>query len=501
MDKVETSQHSQLLHLSEFLAQRMGLYFPPERDCDLLRGIKTAAREFGFQDTGACIEWLLSAPLDRNKIKTLACHLTVGETYFFRDPQVFEALKMHILPTLIQSRRQCGKILRFWCAGCATGEEAYSLAILVQRMIPDFRQWQITILGTDINPQALAKAEAGIYGEWSFRNAPNWLKNDYFHQTSKGRYEIISPVREMVTFAYLNLMEEDYPSLTRNTSAMDVIFCRNVLMYFKPVHAAQIVRRHCLSLVNGGWLVISPTEASRIMAEAMEMVNFPGAILYRKNTSGTAPSRKEPFPPWPELLEQAVLERAATVKQPARRAEPAAVGKKTSPSPIEPADYNRAFSLYKQGRYREATMQALKLLSSRQYKVKAISLLARIHANQGDLAGAREWCVQAIDADRLNPVGHYLMAIVLLEQGQIDGSVQELKRTLYLDPDYVLAYFTLGNLYWQQGRYKEAGKHFENALLLLNARPPEEPLTEAEDMTAGRLAEIIHTLCDQEKSA
>ncbi len=130
-----------------------------------------------------------------------------------------------------------------------------------------------------------------------------------------------------------------------------------------------------------------------------------------------------------------------------------------------------------------------------------MNLLARIHANQGDLAGARQWCVQAINADRLNPVGHYLMAIVLLEQGQTDGSMQELKRTLYLDPDYVLAYFTLGNLYWQQGRHKEAGKHFENALLLLNARPAEEILPEAEGMTAGRLAEIIHTLRDQEKPA
>ena len=93
------------------------------------------------------------------------------------------------------------------------------------------------------------------------------------------------------------------------------------------------------------------------------------------------------------------------------------------------------------------------------------------------------------------------MAVVLLEQGQTDGSMQELKRTLYLDPYFVLAYFTLGNLYRQQGRHKEAGKHFENALLLLDARPPEEILPEAEGMTAGRLAEIIHTMRDQEKPA
>jgi chemotaxis protein methyltransferase CheR len=400
------------------------------------------------------------------------------------------------MPALIQSRRQCGQTLRIWSAGCATGEEAYSLAILVQRMIPDFRQWNITILGTDINPHALGKAESGIYGEWSFRNAPDWLKNGYFRPTGKGHYEIISSVRERVTFTYLNLMEDAYPSLTNNTNAMDIIFCRNVLMYFEPAFAAQVVRRHCLSLVEGGWLIISPTDNAQTMTETMEIVHFPSAILYRKNASGTARSPAAPFPAQLEPPEQIVIRPAATTKQHTRR--PAALAVDKAPSP-RPSDYRQALALYQQGRYGEATAQATTLLSCRQNKVQAMNLIARIHANQGDLASARQWCLQAIDADRLNPVGHYLMAVVLLEQGQTDGSMQELKRTLYLDPYFVLAYFTLGNLYRQQGRHKEAGKHFENALLLLDACPPEEILPEAEGMTVGRLAEIIHTLCDPEK--
>ncbi len=496
MDRVETPHHSLLTYFSEFLAQQMGLYFPPERWRDLLRGVEVAAREFGLQDATACMQWLMSTSLDRNKIEILARHLTVGETYFFRDPQAFDALQVHIMPALIQSRRQCGQTLRIWSAGCATGEEAYSLAILVQRMIPDFRQWNITILGTDINPHALGKAESGVYGEWSFRNAPDWLKNGYFRPTEKGRYEIISSVRERVTFTYLNLMEDAYPSLTNNTNAMDIIFCRNVLMYFEPALAAQVVRRHCLSLVEGGWLIISPTDNAQTMTETMEIVHFPSAILYRKNASGMVRSPAAPFSAPLEPPEQIVIRPAATRKQHTRR--PAAMAVDKTPSP-QPSDYRQAFSLYQQGRYGEATAQATTLLSCRQSKVQAMNLIARIHANQGDLASARQWCLQAIDADRLNPVGHYLMAVVLLEQGQTDGSMQELKRTLYLDPYFVLAYFTLGNLYRQQGRHKEAGKHFENALLLLDACPPEEILPEGEGMTAGHLAEIIHTLCDQEK--
>ncbi|WP_333874662.1 CheR family methyltransferase [Methylobacter sp.] len=498
MDITETSQHSLLARFSEFLAQQIGLHFPPERECDLLRGIEAAARDFGFQDAGACMQWLLSTPLDRNRIEILACHLTVGETYFFRDPQVFEALKMHILPALIQSRRSYGQTFRLWSAGCATGEEAYSLAILVQRMIPDFKQWHITILATDINPHALAKAESGSYGEWSFRNAPIWLKSGYFRPIENGRYEIIPSVREMVTFAYLNLMEDAYPSPINNTNAMDIIFCRNVMMYFKPGQATQVMRRHCLTLVDGGWLVINPTEAYRTMTETMDMVNFSGTVLYQKIASGTTPGSVESSQARPEPLEQIRIDPAAT-KRPSRKPELVAVDKASFPS--RSSDYGLALTLFQQGRYAEASAQAVRLLSSWKTKVQAMTLLARIDANKGDLAGARQWCMQAINADCLNPAGHYLMAIVLLEQGRTDDSMQELKRTLYLDPDYVLAYFTLATLYRQLGRHKEAGKHFENALLLLDALPPEEVLPEAEGMTAGRLAEIIHTLCDQEKSA
>ncbi|MFI3157099.1 MAG: CheR family methyltransferase [Methylococcaceae bacterium] len=498
MDAERTHQHSLLSRFSEFLAQQIGLHFSPERWPDLVNGIKAAAREFGFQDVEACMQWLLSTPLDRNRIETLACHLTVGETYFFRDAQAFDALQMHILPALIQCRRQYGKILRIWSAGCATGEEAYSLAILVQRLIPDFRQWHIAILGTDINPHALAKAESGIYSEWSFRNAPGWLKSGYFRVTEKKHYEIIPSVRKMVTFAYLNLMDETYPSMINNTNAIDIIFCRNVLMYFKPALVAQVVRRHCLSLVDGGWLIVSPAEVQAIvevMTGTMETVNFSDVILYRKNATHAASCPIAPLPASPEPAEPIDVSPVKTTKQPAQKPLVAA-GKIASVS----SDYQQALALYQQGCYDEAAAQAVKLLADSQSKVKAMCLLARIHANQGNLAKARQWCRQMIDGEPQDPLGHYLMAIVLLEQGA-DGSRQELKRTLELDPGFVLAHFTLGNLCRQQGRRREAEKHFDDALRLLDAHAPEELLPETEGMTAGRLAEIIHTTRDLENAA
>lgn len=490
--------------LSKFLARQMGLHFPPERWRDLARGMGTATREFRFPDTASCIQWLLSTPLSRSQIEILSGHLTVGETYFFREPQVFDALQTHILPALIQSRRQSGQHLRIWSAGCASGEEAYSLAILVQQMIPDFRQWNITILGTDINPHSLQKAAAGIYGDWSFRNAPPWLREGYFRAASGGRFEIVPTVREMVTFSYLNLAADTYPSLLNNTNAMDVIFCRNVLMYFEPGLAASMVHRHYQALVDGGWLIVSPSEITQALFAQFATANFPGVILHRKSVTMAKPVAQPPVASVP-LAGNARLPYPAVVVKENLGVPSAASSTRQATFAIGPNQesappmYRQAFNLYQQGRYAEAAAETMKLLSIHRKDANAMTLMARIYANQGELSTALQWCEKTIAVDRLNPVGHYLLAAILQEQVRMEEAMLSFKRTLYLDQDFVLAHFALGNLYRQQGRDREAGKHFENALLLLDARPPEDILPEADGMTAGRLAEIIHTMRALEK--
>src|SRR6185369_3291595 len=135
-----------------------------------------------------CIERLVSGQLDKEQLETLAGHLTIGETYFFREQSSFDILENSILPDLIASRRGRGQRLRIWSAGCSTGEEAYSLAILLSRLIPDQREWQITILATDINSSALGKAVQGVYSDWSFRGVPQWIRQRYFKKTHDGRY-------------------------------------------------------------------------------------------------------------------------------------------------------------------------------------------------------------------------------------------------------------------------------------------------------------------------
>ena len=178
-----------LLHgLSEYLTAKIGFHFTKKRWNELHPKMAAAMIDFGFEDVGEFIEWLLSSSPTQKQIEILASHLTVGETYFFRERKAFEILEQAMLPGLIDARRRTGKRLRFWSAGCSTGEEPYSIAILLDQLIPDLKDWNITILATDINTAALRKADEGIYSDWSFRDAPPFFKDKYFERVNGNRY-------------------------------------------------------------------------------------------------------------------------------------------------------------------------------------------------------------------------------------------------------------------------------------------------------------------------
>jgi chemotaxis protein methyltransferase CheR len=221
----------------------MGLHFPRERWRDMERGIAAASRESGYAETEAFSHWLLSAPLTRPRIEGLASHLTVGETYFFRERESLDVLEQQLLPELLRARGRSERHLRIWSAGCCTGEEPYSIAMMIDRLIPDSENRNLTILATDINTHALRKAARGVFGAWSFRDTPGWLKERYFTRRQDGRFEIQPRLRRMVSFSYLNLAEDTYPSLVNGTNAMDVILCRNAVFHRGPLHQSSVTAR------------------------------------------------------------------------------------------------------------------------------------------------------------------------------------------------------------------------------------------------------------------
>lgn len=480
--------------LSEFVGQTLGLHFPPERFMELERGLLATAEELGFADVHACTHRLLGATPGERLVETLASHLTVGETYFFRDKKTFDILAESLLPELIRIRRDNGRRLRFWSAACCTGEEAYSLAILLHQTIPDLADWNVSILATDINQRFLKKAATGIYGEWSFRESPPWFKDRYFHRIDSGRYEISPEIKKRVTFAHFNLVEDTYPTLATDTNAMDVIFCRNVLMYFTPAQAAKVVRMLRRSLVDGGWLVVSACETSHALFSDFAPANFPGIILYQKSDEtrriapAWTPPAREPIALAPPAM--TILKPPAPKKRPVQ---------KLIMPPITPTPMDTASELHRQGRYAEAADTLIKFIDNGGAAGPgAFSLLARALANQGRLADALSWCEGWLAADKMNASAHYLRAVVVQELGDATGARRSLQRAIYLQPGFVLAHFALGNLARAGGRKRESAKHFDNALRLLKSIDTGELLPEADGLTAGRLAEIISSISAEE---
>ncbi len=466
-----TLARSLLYDFSIFVEERMGLYFPEERFQDLERGIFSAAKEFGHKDACSYLDWLRSTPLSHTHVERLASYLTVGETYFYRDKESFDALAEHILPGLVQSRRGKEQRLRFWSAGCATGEEAYSIAIMLDSIVPDLKDWSITILATDINPHFLERAAEGVYREWSFRSVPLWVKERYFTKTKNG-FQVLPRIGRMVAFSYHNLVDDPYPALINNTSAMDIIFCRNVLMYFSRERAKEVVRRLNLCLMDDGWLVISPVEHSHAMSSLFKAVKFPGATLYKKAKPDDVKALSAGT-----VIETHVLKRDNAVSQILHDIPPAPAKEEIRrPGETEQPHNN------------------LPLLPQEDNAAASMPLQARAAADQGRLSDALQLCEKAISADKLDPSLHYLYATVLQESGRADEAAAAFKRAIYIDQDFVIAHFALGHLMHRHGRHKEAMRHFDNACSILKKYRKDDILPESEGISTGRLIEIIQTM-------
>jgi chemotaxis protein methyltransferase CheR len=463
---IATLDRMLLAEVSGLIAARMGLHFPEERWPDLARGLNTAGPELGFHDLETCARWLVTRELTVRQTETLASHLTVGETYLFRDPASFEILEQNILPPIVAKRAEASRTLRLWSAGCCTGEEAYSLAISCARALPDVRAWNVSILATDINPKFLARAAAGVYSEWSFRGTPAWVRERFFSPKPDKKLAIDRGLQALVRFGYLNLAEDAYPSLHTGTNAMDVIFCRNVLMYFTLEHQRRVVAALHHSLVDGGYLFVNPAEASASLFPMFAQEHADGVILYRKTT------RPTDYQSWPTPVMSTPIN-AAPVLDPAHLVVPAPA------QPVMPVD-----------------QVAPKPPAAPMPETGCASTLtaARVYANEGKLEEARMFCEQAIAAERTNLAAYFLCATICHELGRVEEAVTALNKVLYLDQDFILAHHALGDLHRRLGNQKESKRHLGIALKLLAARSRDEIVPESDGMTCGRLLESVRAM-------
>lgn len=209
--------------------------------------------------------------------------LTTGETYFFRDHGQISLLKNRILPELVNSKKyEAKRSLRIWSAGCSTGEEAYSLAILIQELIPEWNKWDILILGTDINSQSIEKAKRGIYDSWSFRMVEPKLKQRYFTQ-HRTAWKVDEQIRSIVKFEIRNLLNDSFPSSTSEIYNMDVILCRNVFIYFDFQTILVILKKLANTLNSGGYLIAGHSELHGQKLDQLQAKAFPESVVYQRS--------------------------------------------------------------------------------------------------------------------------------------------------------------------------------------------------------------------------
>ncbi|PZD70538.1 Chemotaxis protein methyltransferase [Acaryochloris thomasi RCC1774] len=375
--------------------------------------------------------------------------VTIGESYFFRDHGQFQVLREHILPDLIAQQRQAytaGSIpqptLNLWSAGCSSGEEPYSLAILLQELIPDLPRWQISILGTDLNPAALNKARQGLYRNWSFRQTEPQLKSLYFRPVS-ANWQIHDHIRERVTFRRGNLLADPVPN--NLLSSMHLIICRNMFIYFEADAIATILRKLHSALNPKGYLITGHAELYNQNLQQFQVLSFSGSMAYRPQSVATAEPRSKP------------LSRSV----------------ETSPS---------------------STLQPKAPLAI-QYEVTSNSttdraaqhLLAQSHWQRGNLEQAMNCCLAALLVDGESLSSLYLMAQIVQKRGDYKQAKTILKKILYLQPTHIPAYFELGAIYAQDTQRNRATKMYHTAQELLEKLPPKTWIEYRGQVTAGEL--------------
>ncbi|MDG9671090.1 hypothetical protein ONV78_25335 [Hahella sp. CR1] len=491
-----------------------GLHYPQERWSDLERHLKLAALDLGYDEPAAFARALLYDQIDAAQKVRLASELAVGETYFLRDPACYQHLIHHFLIPLLDQRRRAGqKRLRIWSAGCCSGEEAYSLAILLEGLLPDMRDWNVELMATDLVAEFVEKARSGSYSAWSFRQVdPQWRAR-YFSQSGANQWTIHDRFRRRVEFFQLNLAQSVFPDEKRGLCDCDVILCRNVLMYFSPSQAAAVLDRLQRSLSPGGVLLLSPVESVICQWAGKKVHNWPEAVCLRRQ--GDEPrwrdASSEPACPSP----QAANALSGRIEQHAWRAtavdisvaasvvsntpEKKVVSREQQASDAD-NDWLRGQEAYSEGDYDSAVQHLQRFtarpgLSLRQQADAAI-LIARSHANRNRLQDAEDWANQAIRLDRLQPAAYWLLASLHIGRSERRQALEALTRVIYLQPDFIMAHYLSGILCLRLGQPERAVRCLRNCRELLASVAPEQPLEEGEGLTAGDLLELVRGAFD-----
>jgi chemotaxis protein methyltransferase CheR len=419
--------------LTELLARRTGFVLSPSRGPDAESAIRRAMTKAGVADVERYRAMLETGALS---LDDAIAELVIGETYFMREPDQFSVIRGEILPE-IAARKQ---MIRCWSAGCATGEEPYSLAIALDELgLAD----RADVRGTDISQAALARARRGVYGSWALRTAEPAFVERWFRRDGK-QFVLADDVRKRVRFTALNLAHDDYPSATTGIGVEDLILCRNVLLYFDRPTIEQVAQRLYASLADGGWLVCGSSDPPLAGCAPLSPVVTKHGVFYRRLAA--LPAAEPVDAPTDHLAEARKALRANTPDE--------AVG----------------------------------LLRGRLDPDAWLVRLRARAASAGSPAAAAE-SAQAVLGHPLSVELHHLRAMLLIDAGRLDDALASIRRVLYLDRSLAVPHWALGTVLENTGDLAGAARAYRNAADLAAAHERDELLPLANGGTAGQLVD------------
>ncbi len=415
-----------------------GLHFSETRYPELAQHLSAYARATRAEVVPAVRE-LVEGRSGHAELNALIEHVTVGETFFYRDHALMESLSSALLPELIEKRRADQKPLRIWSAGCCTGEEPYTLAILLRRLSHMTSGMEVEILATDINEVFLERAQKARYRSWSFRGTPEWLDR-WFEDVGNARRPV-AIVREQVRFLQHNLVLDPYPY-----GPWDLIICRNVLMYLSMKATVQVGKSFRQVLRRDGYLVVAPAESVTGATHPFKLVRRGPSQMYRRATALPRPSRRSTPP------------RTSKSKRPTQP-------QPQPPPPPPPAPDPLA--------------------------------VAAERADSGHLDQASALCSEALSRAPMEPRAHFLAAVIARELGDCEGALASLRSAIYLDPDFAMAHLVNAQLLLDLGHGQRAAKHLTRAQRLLGRAEPNAPVSEADGATARELLAVVAAMSNR----
>ena len=414
--------------------------------------------------------------LVETELRNLLNLVTVTETCFFRDASQFRLLREHILPTLMSERAANGngsRKIRIWSAGCATGEEGYSIAITLDAMgiyalHPD---WSIEIIGTDLNTEALEKARRAVYTERAVRNVERRLLDEYFVQDGK-TYALKDTIKSRVSFEFGNLTRTPMPS----TGQQDVVFCKNVSIYFGDEVTRKLVEGLRDTLTPDGYLLMGHAESLWQMSDGFSLVERDRAFCYRK----TARVEQTPAQSVPSRSRSAPLARAR-------------VDVSVDPS----TQYDSCLATFRAGGWDAAESALTALVAASPAFVPGLLLLGGLYANRGRFDDAVAQAEAVLKVSPLEPRAHLLLGMIAARRNREDEALQSLRRALYLDDSLALGHFWLGNLYRERGDVARARQEYENVVRDWERHTLQLTEEFASDLTAEQLVGFCSDTLDR----